>query len=77
MNCFSHALPFLDDPVLAVGTCIPDWLAACDRKCRASEKKAELFVDHEDPFVASIARGVVWHLSLIHISEPTRPERIS
>ncbi len=61
MNCFSHALPFLDDPVLAVGTCIPDWLAACDRKCRAREKKAELFVDHEDPFVASIARGVVRH----------------
>ncbi len=61
MNCFTHALPFLDNPSYAVGTCIPDWLAGSDRKCRAREKKAVLFVDHDDPVVANIAKGVVQH----------------
>ena len=27
MNYFAHALPFLDDPYLAAGTGVPDWLS--------------------------------------------------
>ncbi len=61
MNCFTHALPHLDDPYLAVGCCIPDWLSATDRKCRAREKHARKFVGNRNPIVAATARGVVQH----------------
>lgn len=61
MNCFAHALPFLDDAYFVVGACLPDWLGACDRKCRLREKAANEFVDHQDPVVATLARGVVQH----------------
>ena len=61
MNCFSHALPHLDDAYLAVGSCLPDWLSACDRKCRAHEKNAAEFVAHSDSIVSTTARGVVAH----------------
>jgi len=61
MNSFAHALPYLDDPYLAVGCCIPDWLSACDRKCRARERRALAFAESKDPLVAKIASGVVQH----------------
>jgi hypothetical protein len=61
MNCFTHALPFLDDAHFVVGTCLPDWMSACDRKCRLREKAAEGFSDDHDPIVATIAQGVVQH----------------
>ena len=62
MNCFSHAFRFLDrDPYFIVGTCLPDWLSACDRKCRVREKHAVKFVDHDDPIVSTIAKGIVRH----------------
>ena len=61
MNCFTHALPHLDDPYFSIGVCLPDWLSACDRKCRVREKKALAFIDHEDETVATVARGVVQH----------------
>lgn len=61
MNCFSHALPFLSKPYLAVGCCLPDWLSACDRKCRAREKSAIEFINHPDSVVAQVAQGVVRH----------------
>ncbi len=61
MNCFAHALPFLDDAYLAVGSCIPDWLSACDRKCRVREAAAAKYVGNPDPVVDALARGVVQH----------------
>jgi hypothetical protein len=61
MNSFTHAFPFLDQPYMAVGCGVPDLLGAADRKCRARKKKALPFVDHEDPIVAAVARGVVQH----------------
>ncbi|MDC0284100.1 hypothetical protein OAK85_01980 [Mariniblastus sp.] len=61
MNSFAHALPFLDDPYFAVGCCIPDWLSACDRKCRARERRASAFAESDDPLIAKVARGVVQH----------------
>ena len=61
MNCFAHAYPFLDDPYRVVGTCLPDWLSAIDRKVRTRERTAAEFVEAEDPRVASLARGVVQH----------------
>lgn len=61
MNCFTHALPFLDDPYYAVGSCIPDWLSAVDRKVRTREKLALPYVEDTDPIVASLAKGVIQH----------------
>lgn len=61
MNCFTHALPFLDDPYMAVGSCLPDWLGAVDRKVRVREKVAEPFCEDDDPLVASLAKGIVQH----------------
>ena len=61
MNCFTHALPYLDDAWMAAGCCVPDWLGAVDRKCRVREKKAAPFIDHKDPIVASISQGIVHH----------------
>lgn len=61
MNCFTHALPHLDDAYMAVGCCLPDWLSACDRKCRLREKHAIQYIDHSDPVVSTIAKGVVQH----------------
>ena len=61
MNCFTHALPFLDDPYFAVGSCIPDWLSAVDRKVRTREKLALPYIEDENPNVASLAKGVIQH----------------
>ena len=61
MNCFAHSIPFFDQPYFAVGTCIPDWLTACDRKCRARKKKAAAWVEDADPILAAVAAGVVQH----------------
>lgn len=61
MNHFAHALPHLEQPVMMIGTCLPDWLSAADRKCRVRGKHAREFVDHPDTFVAEIARGIVRH----------------
>ncbi len=61
MNCFTHALPSIDNAWVATGCCVPDWLSGVDRKCRVREKKATPFLDHEDEEVAAIARGIVNH----------------
>lgn len=61
MNCFTHALPHLDNPWIAAGCCIPDWLGAVDRKCRVRERKATPFIEHEDPVVAAVSQGIVHH----------------
>ena len=61
MNCFTHAFPFLGDPYFVVGSCLPDWLSACDRKCRVRSRTAVDFVDHADPNVAKLAKGIMQH----------------
>lgn len=61
MNSFAHALPFLDNPLYAIGASLPDWMAAADRKCRLREKRATPFTKDEDPVVAELAKGIVQH----------------
>ena len=63
MNYFAHAYRFLDDPYLATGTGVPDWLSVVDRRVRLRSKRVEPFVDHPDPSTAAVARGVLQHLS--------------
>ena len=63
MNYFAHALPFLDDPYLVLGTGVPDMLAVVDRKVRVRRRHAEAFVDDDDSAIAAVARGIVQHLA--------------
>ena len=62
MNYFAHALPFLDDPYFAAGTCVPDWLSVIDRRLRVREKHAEPFLRDGDPRVVAIAGGIGQHI---------------
>jgi len=62
MNFHCHALPFLDQPLLAISTGIPDWLSAVDRKIRAREKLAKPFLESEDLELRLVARGITQHI---------------
>ena len=61
MNYLSHAFRFLDQPEFAMGTQVPDFLNMVDRKVRARRKLARQYVQHDDPFLAKLAAGVVQH----------------
>jgi len=62
LNYFAHAIPFLDDPYLAVGTGVPDWLTVIDRRLRVRRKHVEPFMDDPDRQLAAVARGIMQHL---------------
>lgn len=61
MNYLAHALPFLDQPYLAAGTAVPDWLAVVDRRVRVSQRRAAALCADADPATAAVARGIVQH----------------
>lgn len=61
MNCFTHALPFLDDPYMAIGCGIPDWLGAADRRVRVREQAAAPFRRDPDFRLAALASGIAQH----------------
>jgi hypothetical protein len=62
VNYFAHAFSFLDDPYLAAGTGVPDWLTVVDRDCRIRAKEAEPFVQDPHRQTASVARGLIQHI---------------
>jgi hypothetical protein len=62
MNFLCHAMPYLDDPLLAVSTGVPDWLSAVDRKIRARGRLARQFFDSDDSELRRVARGVIRHI---------------
>lgn len=62
MNYLAHALPFLDEPYVAAGTAVPDWLMVADRSVRMRPKHVGPWTRHHDPVVAAVARGVLQHL---------------
>jgi hypothetical protein len=62
MNFLSHAIPYLDDPLLAVSTGVPDWLSVVDRKIRAREKLAKAYLESEDIELRRVAGGVIRHI---------------
>jgi len=64
MNFLSHAIPYLDseDSFFVAGTAIPDWLSVVDRKIRARRRRAELFLEDDDPAIRGVARGIVAHV---------------
>ncbi len=62
MNFLCHALPYLDQPLLAISTGVPDWLGVVDRKIRARGKSARPFLHHEDPELRLVAGGIMRHI---------------
>lgn len=62
MNFLCHAMPYLDDPLVAVATGVPDWMSMVDRKVRVRGKMAAGFVDDADDVIARVARGVIHHI---------------
>jgi hypothetical protein len=62
MNFLSHAVPYLDSPLLAVSTGIPDWLRVADRKIRARGRAAKEFLDSDDVELRAVAGGIIRHI---------------
>ncbi len=62
MNFLCHAIPYLDRPLLAIATGVPDWLSVVDRQIRARGKLAAGFLDSDDADLAAVARGVIRHV---------------
>lgn len=62
MNFLCHAMPYFNDPLIAVSTGVPDWLSVVDRRIRARGKLARRFVDSEDRELQLVAIGVIRHI---------------
>ncbi|MGI9474997.1 MAG: hypothetical protein ACR2NZ_25925 [Rubripirellula sp.] len=62
MNFLSHAIRYLDQPLLAVSTGVPDWLSVVDRKIRARGKYALVHVDSDDTELRMVATGILKHI---------------
>jgi hypothetical protein len=61
MNYLAHAHRYLEQPVFALGTLVPDFLNMVDRRARVRRRQAERFVDSTDRFISTLAAGVVQH----------------
>lgn len=61
MNYLAHAYRFLDRPLFAAGTALPDWMNVVDRKNRARRQYAEPILLDVDPRFAEFAAGVIQH----------------
>jgi hypothetical protein len=61
MNYLAHALECLDAPYEVAGAAVPDWLGLTRPRLRCRSRHAQPWVEHADPDVAAIARGVVRH----------------
>jgi hypothetical protein len=61
VNYLAHAIALLDDPYEAAGAAVPDWLGLTRPRIRCRARHARPWIDHDDPRIASIARGVVRH----------------
>lgn len=72
MNFLCHAIPYLDTPLLAVSTGIPDWLRVIDRKIRARRKLAEPHLESENRELRLVAEGVIRHVDDDHWFHGTR-----
>ena len=62
MNYFSHAIRFLDRPVFAVATGLPDMMSVADRSVRLRSRRVEPFADGSPTVEAEVAAGVLQHL---------------
>ncbi len=61
MNYFAHGRNFVHSPYILAGTAVPDWLSVVDRRVRARRRLAWPWIHDNDPHVAAVAQGVVYH----------------
>lgn len=66
MNFLTHAIRYLDRPLVAAATGIPDWLTVADRKIRARGKMAHQHVGSSDPDLRAVACGILYHIEDDH-----------
>ncbi|KAA1259488.1 hypothetical protein LF1_20220 [Rubripirellula obstinata] len=66
MNFLCHAIPYLDQPLMAMCTGVPDWLSVVDRKIRARRKMAEVHLDSDDNELQQVAHGIIRHIDDDH-----------
>jgi len=66
MNFLCHAMPYFDDPLLAVSTGVPDWLSVVDRRIRARRTLATQCLESDDHELRLVARGVIRHIADDH-----------
>ena len=67
MNYLSHAAAFLDEPLVAAGSVLPDFLSAMDRKCRVRAKRVDAYLATEPPGEPGrVAAGLREHLADDH-----------
>lgn len=62
MNFLSHAIPYLDQPLVAVCTAVPDWLSVVDRKIRARERQTSVALEEGDETLRDVATGILNHI---------------
>ena len=62
MNFLAHALPYLDQPLLAISTGVPDWLTVVDRKVRARGKLVQPHLNSDDVELRMVAGGIMRHI---------------
>ncbi|MCG8653463.1 MAG: hypothetical protein MI861_26730 [Pirellulales bacterium] len=62
MNFLCHAIPYLDQPLLAMATGVPDWLNVVDRRIRARRKLAAAYLNHQDADLRAVAAGIIRHI---------------
>ena len=62
MNFLCHAIPYLDEPLLAISTGVPDWLGMVDRKIRARGKLVQPHLNSDDADLRLVAGGIMRHI---------------
>jgi hypothetical protein len=61
MNYLAHGFPYVEDPYFLAGTAVPDWLSVVNRRMRVRSKRIAPLIDHRDPRLAALARGILRH----------------
>ncbi len=61
MNCFAHAICFLDQGWFAIGTGLPDWLGMADRSVRLRPKHIDPVIESGEPDDVALCRGIEQH----------------
>lgn len=61
MNCFAHAIRFLDRDWFLVGTGLPDWLSMADRAVRLRPRHVDPIAAADSGAFTELARGVQQH----------------
>lgn len=63
MNYLAHGYRFLQDPLFAAGTAVPDWLGVVDRKVRVRSRRLRSITGQFDEPTNAVITGILQHLA--------------